>query len=57
MVGDLSVVRLLQCCDGRWTWECGVRKSVMDYMLSGKALEVVEVVIEDLGKLDVGGGP
>ena len=31
-----------------------MRKSVIDYMLFGKAIEVVEMVVEDLGKLDVG---
>ena len=31
-----------------------MRKSVIDYMLFGKAIEVVEMVVEDSGKLDVG---
>ena len=31
-----------------------MRKSVIDYMLFGKAIEVVELVIVDSGKLDVG---
>ena len=31
-----------------------MRKSVIDYMLFGKALEVVDKVIENLGKLDAG---
>ena len=31
-----------------------LRKSVIDYMLFGKAIEVVEMVVEDSGKLDVG---
>ena len=31
----------------------GVRKSVVDLMF-GKAIEVVEMVVEDSGKLDVG---
>ena len=53
-VGDLSIGNQLQCCDGRWTWESCVRKSVIDYMLFGKAIEVVEMVVEDSGKLDVG---
>ena len=53
-VGDLSVGNQLQCCDGRWTWESGVRKSVIDYMLFGKVIEVVEMVVENAGKLDVG---
>ena len=46
----------LQCCDGRWTWECGVRKSVIEYMLFGKAIEVVEMVVEDR-KVRCGVGP
>ena len=44
----------MQCCDVRWTWESGVRKSVIDYMLFGKAIEVVEMVVEVSGKLGVG---
>ena len=51
-VGDLSIGNQLQCCDGRWIWEGGVGKAVIDYMLFGKAIEVVEVVVEDSGKLD-----
>ena len=30
-----------------------MRKSVIDYMLFEKAIEVVEMVVEDSGKLDV----
>ncbi len=52
--GNLSVGNKLQCCDGRLTWESDVRKSVIDYMLFGKAIEVIEMVVEALGKLDVG---
>ena len=51
--GDLNLGYQLQCCDGRWTWESGVRKSVIVCMF-GKAIEVVEMVLEDSGKLDVG---
>ena len=40
-------------CDGRWTWESDVSKSVKHYMLFGKAIEVVEMVVEDSRKLDV----
>ena len=53
-VGDLSVGIQLQCCDDRWTREGGVRMSVIDYMLFGKAIEVVEMVVEDSEKLNVG---
>ena len=52
--GDLNVGNQLQCSDGRWTWESGVRKSVIDYMLFWKAIEVVEMVVEVTGKLDMG---
>ena len=31
-----------------------MRKSVIDYMLFGKAIEVVEMVVEDAAKLGVG---
>ena len=32
-VGNLRTGYQLQCCDGRWTWGSGARKSVIDYML------------------------
>ena len=51
--GDLGVGNQLQCCDGRWTCEGGVTKSVIDYMLIGKAI-VVDMVVEDSGKIDMG---
>ena len=41
--GDLSIGNQLQCCNGRWTWESGVWKSVIEYMLFGKAIEVRDV--------------
>ena len=50
----LSVGNQLEYCDGRWIWESGVRKSVIDYMLFGKAIDVVKMGVEDSGKLDVG---
>ena len=31
-----------------------MRKSVIDYMLFGKAIEVVKMVVVDSGKFDVG---
>ena len=34
--------------------ERGVWKSVIDHILFGKAIEVVEMVVEDSGNLDVG---
>ena len=34
-----------------------MRKSVIDCMLFGKAIEVVEMVVEDSGKLDVSHNP
>ena len=33
----------LQCCDGRWVWGSGVRKSVIDYMFSCRSVMVGEV--------------
>ena len=53
---DLSVGNQLRCCDGRWTLESCVRKSVIDYMLFGKAIEVIEMAVDGSGKLDVGSG-
>ena len=43
-----------KCCVGRWTREGGEKKSVIDYMLFGKGLDVIKMVIEDLGNLDIG---
>ena len=31
-----------------------MRKSVIDYMLFGNAIKIVEMVVENSGKLDVG---
>ena len=39
---------------GRWTWESGVKKLVIDYMLFGKGLDVIKMVVEDSGDLDIG---
>ena len=50
--GDQSVGSQLQC-----TWGSGVRKCVIDYMMFGKAIEIVEMVVEDSGKVRCGIGP
>ena len=44
----------MQCCVGRWTGESGEKKSVIDYMLFGKGLDVIKMVVEDSGNLDIG---
>ena len=49
---DLSIGNKLQCCDGKWTCESGVRKSVGKAIIT--AIITVEMVVEDSGKLDVG---
>ena len=43
----------MQCCVGRWTWESGEKKSVIGYMF-GKGLDVIKMVVEDSGNLDIG---
>ena len=40
-LGDFVVGNKLQCCVGMWTWESGEKKSVLDYMLFGKGLDVI----------------
>ena len=42
-LGDFVVGNKLQCCVGRWTWESREKKSVIDYMLFGKGLDVVKM--------------
>ena len=53
-LGDYVVENKLQCCVGRWTWESGEKKSLMNYMLLGKGLGVIKMVVEDSGNLDIG---
>ena len=50
-VGDMVIGNELHVCKGRWTWECGDKKSVIDYMLFPQEHrhEVVEMVVEDGG--------
>ena len=52
-LGDFVVGNKLQCCAGRWTGESVEKKSVIDYMLR-KGLDVIKMVIEDSGNLDIG---
>ena len=44
----------LECSDGRWTWESGVKKSIIYHMLFGKGLDVIKMVVEDSGNRDIG---
>lgn len=46
----------LPVCKGRWTWECGDKKSVIDYMLFPQEHrhELVEMIVEDRGVIDTG---
>ena len=37
---------------GRWTWESGEKKSVIDYWF-GKSLDVIKIAVEDSGNLDI----
>ena len=49
-MGDV-VGNKLQRCEGRLTWESGEKR--IDYMLFGKGLDVIKMVTEDSGNLDV----
>ena len=44
---DFVVGNKLQCCEGRWTWESWEKKSVKDYTLFGKGLDVIKMVVKD----------
>jgi len=37
-------------CQGRWTWECGQKRSVIDYILLSGGWSVQRMLIEDLGE-------
>ena len=52
-LGDFVVGNKLQCCVGMWTWESGEKKLVIDYMLFGKGLDVIKMVVEDSDNLDI----
>ena len=41
-------------CVGKWTWESGEKKSVLDHMLFGKGLDVIKIIVEDSGNLNIG---
>ena len=39
---------------GRWTWECGEKRSVVDYILVSKEVNVHRMIIEDEGAVELG---
>ena len=51
---DMRVGKELPECTGRWTWECGEKKSVIDYVLVSREVNVHKMVIEDEGAVDLG---
>ena len=51
-LGDFVVGNRLQCCVGRWMWESGEKKLVIDYKF-WKGLDVIKMD-EDAGDLDIG---
>ena len=51
---DLIVGNELPECRGRWTWECGEKRSVMDYILLSRGVRVQRMVIEDEGETELG---
>ena len=52
-LGKFVVGNNLQCCEDRLTWESGEKKSIIDSMLFGKGLDVIKMVVEDSGNLDI----
>ena len=41
-------------CTGRWTWECGEKRSVIDYILVSTEVNVHRMEIEDEGAMELG---
>ena len=48
-LGDFVVGNKLQCCVGWGTWESGEKESVLDYILFGKNLNEIKIVVQDSG--------
>ena len=51
---DLRVGNEHPECTGRWTWECGEKRSVVDYVLVAREVNVHRMVIEDEGAVELG---
>ena len=45
--GGLVIGNELPQCQGRWTWECGQKRSVIDYILFSRGLAVERMQIEN----------
>lgn len=41
-------------CSGRWTWECGKKRSVIDYSLFSRCVKVHTLTVEDEGVMELG---
>ena len=50
----LVIGNKLSICKGRWTWECGERRSVVDYILYSNGLVLEAMRVEDGGVNDLG---
>ena len=48
--GELIIGNELPHCQGRWTWECEKKRSVIDYILFSRGLAVEKMQIEDSDK-------
>ena len=51
---DLRVGNELPECMGRWTWESGEKRSVVDYILVSREMNVHRMIIEDEGAVELG---
>lgn len=51
---DLMVGNELSECRGRWTRECGEKRSMTDYILLSRSARVHRMVIEDEGAEELG---
>ena len=51
---DLRVGNELSECIGRWTWECGEKRSVVDYILVSREVNVHRMIIEDEEAVELG---
>ena len=51
---DLRVGNELPECKGRWTWESGEKRSVVDYILVSRETNVHRMITEDEGAVELG---
>ena len=53
LVGGLTIGNEMKSCEGKWTWEVGKKKTVINHLLS-RGLVLGKMVIEGSGRNDIG---